>query len=776
MVKALEEDGPDWARNVVEEHRGGVGRLFEGMSARARLRLTKTLLPSLASSVDAAWKAMERRPFQRGEFRKPFRCPRSAADLAELRGSWLLRTAMTLGEYDRDITWVATWAAHLADWEVATEIGWLLAGALDRGGNESDEVLEILKASASGDHDVAQMGRHVTQALMASSREDAWEFNEKLLLAAQRQEGLRQAILEAVDESHPEAFRRMLRLILEENLGRFSSVVRAFDTWFGFMWDGSSRLALNEVLEKVLLFFDEPERRSAAIDGVEAEPAYLALWTLAFEDVESAIPPAVRMLADSSVEKRFVATHLLAQMNWGPTCRELARMLQDDDLRVAARALMCFQENVSQWIDSPSLFGDLERLLARLDKRSTKLESLVWPWWNIKLERSAVAQAMSANSEGVPAARMLPYLKDLDPYRREAHVRRLAGLPDRWSQQTKPKRLAGSVYDAVLELLGDPSPDVRRAAFQAMASTPLKPGETDRLVGLLNRKAGDLRNRCIDRLRSLADAAMLDAAGRLLADRDAMRRLAGLELLREAVEAERSAVAARKLAQEHCPDRASVGDAERSHLDAILGTTEALAERDDALGLVDPARLPTWNEPEPRTVGLESGAASRCIDSLAQRILEHQDFEFDCGSGDRMLLIDAGLRVVEPRSPELAAENEEKLPLAEQWRSWAGNRGEALRDADGLELVRAWFARQSGPGWRGKHARQLLKAGRWSSGAWLLNSLLEWCLYWEPPDRPFDLLLDGLESSLAELTERDFRDMDESRGPRVRVRGKKEKP
>jgi hypothetical protein len=48
---------------------------------------------------------------------------------------------------------------------------------------------------------------------------------EKALLAAQRQEGFRQSILETVDEAHPHAFRRMLRLIAEHDLARFSSVV-----------------------------------------------------------------------------------------------------------------------------------------------------------------------------------------------------------------------------------------------------------------------------------------------------------------------------------------------------------------------------------------------------------------------------------------------------------------------------------------------------------------------------------------------------------------------
>src|SRR5262249_10934635 len=155
-------------------------------------------------------------PYQQGLGRKPFRCPHSPVTLADIRGRWLLHTTVLLGEYDADIRWVAERAAYLSGWSGGTDIGWLLAGAIDRGDAAGLEVQDILMASARGEHEVGQMGRHVTQALISSSRPDAWEFVERLLLSAQRQEGLRQAILESVDESHPQAFRRMLRLILDE--------------------------------------------------------------------------------------------------------------------------------------------------------------------------------------------------------------------------------------------------------------------------------------------------------------------------------------------------------------------------------------------------------------------------------------------------------------------------------------------------------------------------------------------------------------------------------
>ena len=63
----------------------------------------------------------------------------------------------------------------------------------------------------------------------------------------------------------------MLRLILDHDLARFSSVVRAADTWFGFLWDGSSAVKTGLLIERVLRFLDDPAARDAALHDADAE-------------------------------------------------------------------------------------------------------------------------------------------------------------------------------------------------------------------------------------------------------------------------------------------------------------------------------------------------------------------------------------------------------------------------------------------------------------------------------------------------------------------------
>lgn len=750
---------------LVSQKRGEIGEHLQRYSDAEWSRLIRTMLPQLAPSVESAWKALAHRPYQDGLTRKPFRCPQSPQTLADVRGRWLLSTTMMLGEYDVDIRWVAERAAHLAGWAGGADLGWLLAGAIDLGGETGDEVFEILKASALGEHQTGQMGRHVTQALMSSSRADAWEFVERLLLSAQRQEGLRQAILESVDEAHPEMFRRMLRLIKDENLSRFSSVVRAADTWFGFQWDGASALKIDSVLERVQLFLEDDDARAAALQEQDAETVYLALWSAAFDDVDAAVAPATALLAAESPELRFVGTHFLVQALWTTALPPLVDVVADADLRVATRALDTFGADLTSVVDGARLFDRLEQLAGRLSKRSVTLEPIVWPWWGRKLEKPSIAAAMAAHSSAVPAERMLPYVPDLDPAQREGFVRRIAGLPPRWGPKKpvqKTAKLAGEARALVLNLLGDASAEVRGAAFEAMRPLPLLQDEVDRLVDLLARKPGDLRSHALARLGALDDAALLAVADRLLADAGEPRRLAGLELLRAAVEGDRAVGEARARIETYEASRGMLSEQERAHTLAIIaGDGPSSPTLDNALGLVDPSVLRTWPQARIRTVKLDTPAARESLKALTELVLEHQQAEVRTASGETKLLVESVPYGFGPRRTESFTEAEGAVPLADIWKRWAKSRPSTLRDTDGLELLRATLAEREGAIWKARPVQTVVGLGQWSAGERFLRGLLEWCAVWDPPADAPTFLLDGLENAVAGLTAADYREIAE---------------
>jgi hypothetical protein len=734
-----------------------IGAMFVDLSDAQRDRLIETLLPAIAPSVKAGWTTLERRPFQQGGGRRPFRSPHAPKTIAAIRGRWLLGLTLRLGEYDADIRWIAEHAAYLAMWAGSQDMAWLLASAIDSGTPEGEAVFEILRNAASGDAEAGQMGRHVTQALMICKRPEGWEIVEKLLLAAQRQEGLRQSILESIDESHPHAFRRMLRLILDENLTRFSSVVRAADVWFGFMWDGASAVKIESILTRVLQYLDDADARTAALGGDDPESAYLALWSIAFDDVDAAIQPAITLTASPDAAFRFVATHFLAQTTWTSAIARLADMLDDPDLNVASRALDVFGRDATKTVDAEMLFVHLESLLARLPKRTTQLTAPVWPWWSRKLERSRVASAMVANGSSVDAGRLLGYVPELEPNERAAFVRRMAGLGSRFQKATTGRRtdFTASERRILIDLMGDAASDVRAAVFDAVRDLPVLPDETDRLIELLDRKAGDLRSGSLTRLRLLPDDALLAAADRLLADSSEQRRIAGLELLREARDAGRVVNEARGRVERLAADAPALAAESRAHVAAVLGERTDRATTDDALGLVDPSRLRQWPEARRTTVELDTRAAHETLESLAQLVLAHQQHEVRLASGDTRLLVESATWAFGPRR---VAEGDKSppLPLADVWRAWLANRPARMRDADGLELLRAIVSDRTSATWKSKAVQQLVGLGQYRAGERFISGLLEWCAAWEAPKNAMPFLLDVLEGRIAAFTNDDL--------------------
>lgn len=558
---------------------------LETMTARDRLRLFEVFFPRLAVHVEAGWRLMSQLPYQRTYDRKAFRLPCLTIASRQARLDWLTDLIANLSGYEQDITWLAAWAAHLGQYDMADKIGLLLAAAINSGGAEGEAVFNILCASARGEHEIGAMGRHIPRALLAAARPDGWEFVEKMLLGAQRQEGLRQVILETIDEAHPEAFRRMLRLIRDHDLARVNAVVHALDVWFGFHWDSVSLKVVNQVLDRVVQYLEDPDARQQALNNTDAETVYLALWALAFEDARSAVAVASGLLEDPYVERRFVAVHLLGQLDLPEARRALRQALEDDDLRIALRAL----ENCRGWMDwaeadsddlregdrtgkrrrtkppagEDDLFERIEDLLVRMPEKKTPLEPIVWPWHVFVADRQRVAADLLSDLNERPPTRLIPFLSLMDTYDRSRVVQLLVEMK-KWDQATRAMLFA---------LVGDSSNTVRESALQGLAKCKLSPDEATWLEELLTRKPNDLRRGVLSLLLNQKDEVVLASAERLLAASNQLQRLGGLELLRQLSESRRAAKECRARAEAFRNSRPRLHAEEQRQVDAILDTS-----------------------------------------------------------------------------------------------------------------------------------------------------------------------------------------------------------
>ncbi len=741
-----------------KKHLREIVKAFLAMDQPARLQFFEAMAPGLGAAVERGWQLLDRLPYQTNFQRKPFRAPNHPEVTITRRVNWLLSLLRVLGPYQQKIAWFAAWAPHLVNYYESDTLGILLAAAMDAGGSEGEEVFQILCASGRNEHEIGGMGRHVTRALLTASRPEGWQFVENMLVAVQREEGLRQVILETCDEAHPEAFRRMLKLIIDKNLERFSATVRAFDTWLGYQWGAPSGSAVSKTIEKVILYFEDAAARDTAAKGNEAEQAYLALWTQGFEDAVATVAPAAELLKHGRAEHRFVAAHLLHQLGLVGSHKNLVLALDDPDLRVATRAVLAFHSGADRRVKKEDLFERLEKLLARCPAKPETLPPAVWPWTAMEISKALVADTLPKNLGQRAPTRLIPHLEHMSAGGRAAVIG-LLGKQEKWDTETRQTLFA---------LVGDASRAVREASIRLLANCQIEPAESLALEKLLDRKIGDLRRAVLTLLASQEDARALESADRLLSAPSQPQRLGGLELLRLRVDEKRCLMEARTRAQRYSAAHPKVNETEARQIEVILGSGREDGEAPtlaNALGLISHEDR-TWPPPpEARGVKLHSPAARRIVaalsDLFAANATQLVSFRMPSGETKPLLLSDLRHSFPDPDPKQPITEDRQRLPLAEMWESWWQTRGAEFRDADGMELLRAmaWcpFTHESLDS-----ARQMLK--RYPEVTQTVfgdcpesegkrhhevGHLLNWLLRFDPPSGGARFGVDAVESALA---------------------------
>lgn len=745
-----------------------------GLSDERRRRLFEELAPTHAEALESGWAIMPRATLAYSDFEPggPFRAPRDTAAVGERRSNWALSCLKEVGPFSCTTAEAVGWVSHLDPYQ--SGLPWLFAGAVDAGGPRGRAVLDALIACAKGEHPVGGMHWIVVEALLCCGSEEAWAFVEKLLLAAQRQEGLRQSILESVGDAHPGAFRRICRVILEHDLCRFSSVVRAANVWLGLRWDSVSKGVVEDAIASALRSLENPGERARAVDKGTPQEAYFAMWAAAFEDIAGAIPLAEAALRHKNPETRFAGAHVLVNIDQPAVFEPLLRAMDDPDLRVAVRA----SDQFTTWsrADKPEeTFDALERLLGRLKGKKTKIDAALWPWTKRELDAGMIVGAMAARVTSDTAMRLAPYMDRMGPSQRETFACALGDLPDRWNPEwdradAKPKRIRPEARLTLLQLLNDPSSSVVTAAIRAMQGRPLKADELEILRGLLKRKTAEVRTAVLRRLAALPDDRLLEVAGVLLDSGQAQQRAGGLEILRVMAESKRSLERVRQAAAAWRARQQKLSDAESKALELITEAGIERPRRIDAFGLVNPANLTKPGVARSLPQLKMTDAAWRCLAELAvlvarNKALELPPDEGEEGDGEFMLLGGERIHysVARPSWRRSLEEDRTRCPIADLVQGWLRSRGPETRDADGLELLRAYRAREVLMERTGQFGFIHRPARPRSVRAWLkaqckdaanvccapLEFVLEWVMRLDGDRGYGDALLDSAEGAVA---------------------------
>jgi hypothetical protein len=664
----------------------------------------------------------------------------------------LLRTLLPYR--DQSLLWITEHLAYLNIhyfYQFHGAAWYLLASVMDEKTDLSKQVFDLLVSSIRGTHEIAQPHFLAYAALLATENPNAWAEVEYMLRSAKREEGLRELILGLVDISHPEIFPRILSLLIDEEMLRFSSVVQAVNLWFFQRWDSQATKPVKECLETVLLYLKNKEEAYLALESGTPEQVFFALYALAFRDVGEAIEAAKPILLHPNDEHRFAAVLILYCTGLKYAHELLFPLVDDPNLGIAYQVI---------WSLGQTREFDLQlsqRLKLSFHRWPKKMEvnGLLFQWVTLSCSRKDVAKYTVCEKE----EDLLPVI----PYVEEMHSSDRKLWLQSWAQR---KKIPLHFREFLLHFSGDSNEDIAEEIYVEFSK--IKPSLTEPefliIEGHLKRTATKLRGKILPFLINQKDATALASAKRLINSANLLQRTAGLEILRQLVDKDRVAVECRAIAAEFQKNQAKLSSEETLHLQAILGDTETrfggvpLAEQ-WCFGLAEEKDLTPIECPPTPDFQFFTPASDLCIQTLLELVEKHkdvpiknpsQDEEVPFGSDEFYLYLPNGTVSLEQARME--------FPLSDVWEEWYENRSADMRDADGLELARAHLCAETFI-----HSRKLKKgiAGQFIDqkkdsikGSYLLKvrRILDYIFFIHHPDNEYVLSAKAAQYDISQAT------------------------
>ena len=215
-------------------------------------------------------------------------------------------------------------------------------------------VRDFLTDAMMSENNVNRLTYTMLRAIAYSGDSGLLETEGKLLLAARLQEGLRQSIVETMDEGVPESFIYLFKVIVDNGLIRFSSIKRGIAVTLGVGMDDPAERITDKYVRLIDCFISNPSDAFDSLDTEDAQKLYVALWSIGFYNTEDVVGPAlsfVRSGAKHQVQTLLLylfATQDSDMVNWIAK-DSLKRWSHELSVVTGAIPLFIARQNIAWW-------------------------------------------------------------------------------------------------------------------------------------------------------------------------------------------------------------------------------------------------------------------------------------------------------------------------------------------------------------------------------------------------------------------------------------------
>lgn len=416
-----------------------------------------------------------------------------------------------------------------------------------RKGNQ--EIIDLLKEAMYGDNQEILLSRTMILAVIISGHEELLNLLLKLLVAARLQEGLRQQILESADAGSTETLIKILKVCIDEDMFRYSSATRAFDTWTGLGYGDAKPAVVKKCAAFAYECLTDAGIRAKYLDSDNNLEAYFALWSMGCYDIGQTDTMARKLLDDEKKYRRMLGWLFVSRTdNAGYRMSMASRYIDERDEEILAwivSNLSVTSELMNSYTYRRENFECRPVENSTLPSDAGKRQELFY-----ELKRTAefignknrtfTGNPFAFTSITLENTRVLGCMMSLAGYDMDAQlIDELAGIrPDMNTEQRKafyvnflePEK--NSRHRAYLRAaLEDRSIHVKELAVKRLSKCSLLDEDMEALAGSLRSKSSSLRKGVLSIFQAQSPAKLNPVIGRMLESGEEYQIQAGIELL-----------------------------------------------------------------------------------------------------------------------------------------------------------------------------------------------------------------------------------------------------
>ena len=566
-------------------------------------------------------------------------------------------------------------------------------------------IIKAIKDICLGDNNTKLLSHAIINGIVKSENKELHKLLGDMLLAAKLQEGLRQSILENADNGRVEAFIYLMKIVIDNDLIRYSSALRALDVWLGLGENYDDRRTAEKLLKLCYTYLTDKKALNAGLESKDVTEIYAGLWALSVREMNYVLKPIEKLLSGEKYQK-LVGLYFAGQLEnsglqFAITSKIIAGFTPDKaDLDILGLTMENYPVSSyypwrkedfagecrkNRFLADKKIrdeqFAGLLGILPLVPQKGYAAEGKPFPWRRISLEPKDISTRLlniaGYDFESAKTDRLMGIMPLADSYSRVSFIKIFLENPA--SQKER---------DFLFASLNDKSMGVRSQALEnvlALAeikegkenAAPLSDDEEKLIIDLLALKTGDLRQNSLKILLSLPENRSLEAAKILLADKNENKRLGGLDIIAQLVNGGKMD---RREAAVYIALMPRAGDREQVLIKAI--TAEAVKyTKANGFGLYNPDYRPVFPTPEtdPKhglasIFGLSPERAKSVFSSLCETIRKHKDCSYQIENYDGVQdVVLGGLAWPKARAESRNDKNKTMLEcfvLQEVWRDW----------------------------------------------------------------------------------------------------------